>query len=211
MNKNYSAGNGAENFWKSIVAPVDFPGKQINDLRGNCTEGDFSISWNSPYVIEVKGDYICFKSGKPSGRLPIEIKNTANKDGEGWFTHCRLNDVDELIFICYDGKNKVDPVCSIRVSFGLLEDYVGRKLKDVPYMQRYYLRTKGDNPAYNLCVPLKELYEHCGATIATARAKDPELQALAQAALDGMGIPGTVGEHVHFSFSENERIGGCPG
>ena len=148
MSKDYSAGKPSENFFEHIIAPVDFPGKQIIDLRGNHMEGDFSITLSNPYLIEVKGDYISFKSGKPSGRLPIEIKNADNKDGEGWFTHCRLGNVEELNFVCYDGTNKVDPICSIRVPFGLLEPYVNEKLKDASYMRRHYFPTKTEKPAY---------------------------------------------------------------
>ncbi len=210
MAKDYSAGEPAENFYKHIVASVDFPGKQIVDLRGNHTEGDFSVGRNSPYVIEVKGDYISFKSGKPSGRLPIEIKNADNGDGEGWFTHCRMQNVEELDFVCYDGENKDDPVCSIRIPFGLLEIYVNEKLNDAFYVRNHYFSTKSEKPAQNLCIPLQELYEHCGATLSTARAKNPEIQKVAQAYLDEMGISGTLGEYVHFSFSEDDRIGGLP-
>ena len=210
MAKDYSAGEPAENFYKYIVSKADFPGEQIIDLRGNHTEGDFSVDVNTPYIIEVKGDYISFNSGKPSGRLPIEIKNADNRDGEGWFTHCRLGNVEELNFVCYDGENKVDPVCSIRVPFGLLEAYVTEKLNDASYRRSHYFSTKAEKPAQNLCIPLRELYEHCGATLSTARTKNPELQKLAQAALDKMGIAGTVGEYAHVSFSEADRIGGLP-
>ena len=208
--KNYSAGEPGENFFKHIVAPVDFPEKQLNDLRGNHKEGDFSIGGNSPYVIEVKGDYVCLRNNRPTGRIPIEIKNKANKDGEGWFTHCRRENVGELNFVCYDGENKVDPVCSIRVPFGLLEAYVNEKLNDASYMQKHYFSTKEEHPASNLCIPSTELYEHCGATLSTARAKNPELQKVAQEYLDEMGIPGTLGEYVHFSFLEDDRMGGLP-
>lgn len=212
MSKNYKSGKPAEDFFKHCIAPVDYPQQPIEDLRGNHIEGDFSIGRVHKNIIEVKGDHVCFRNKRPTGRLPIEIKNTANRDGEGWFTHCQADSVEEIVFICYDGENKAEPVCSIRIPFMLLEAYVTAKLEDTSYRARAYRRAtdKDGNSSYNLCVSLKELYAHCRATVVTARAKCPELREIAQAALEKMGISGTVGQYAHISFSEDDKIGGLP-
>ena len=210
--KDYDAGKPGEDFYEHIVAPVDFHGQTLEDLRGRCIEGDFAVGEMNKYIVEVKSDHVCFRNQRPTGNLPIEIKNTANSDGEGWFTHCKADNVAEIVFVCFDGDESGEPVCSIRIPFDLLEPYVTAKLKDDSYRQEHYRKaySRDGKPAYNLCVPLKELYKHCGATIATARTESPELRRYAQAALEAMGIDGTLGKYGHISFSEDERIGALP-
>lgn len=213
--KNYNAGKPGEDFYRHIVSPMDFPRHKITDTRMNKKEGDFSIG--TRYSIEVKGDHRCFKGDRPTGNLPIEIKNESNGDGEGWFYHCQLNGISEIVFVCYDEKGVCEPVCSIRIPFITLEEYVLAKLNDADYKEKHYRSCQSWNEekkiyekTYNLCIPLRELYSECGATVATARIRSPEIAQLLQEALEANGISGKVGEYGHVSFSEDDRIGGLP-
>ena len=215
--KNYNAGKAGEDFYSHIVAPMDFPRHKIEDARKDKKEGDFFTGKNYRYYIEVKGDHRCFKGDKPTGNLPIEIKNESNGDGEGWFYHCQLNGISEIVFVCYDEKDVREPVCSIRIPFITLEEYVLAKLNDADYKEKHYRSCQSWNEekrrydkTYILCIPLREMYSECGATVATARIHSPEIAQLLQEALETKGISGKVGEHGHVSFSEDDRIGGLP-
>ena len=102
--KNYESGKTAEEFYRQIIAPADF-NKPLNDERENHIEGDFSIGTVRKYIIEVKGDHVCFRGRNPTGNLPIEIKNTANANGEGWFTHCGMDGMNVWRY-CLDEEGR---------------------------------------------------------------------------------------------------------
>lgn len=171
MKKDYTTGTPAEEFYKTVIAPNDFKGPII-DNRAKHIEGDFSFGSKYMYTVEVKGDYVTFREGRPTGNIPIELSNNANSDGQGWFFHCREDNVDEIIFSCFDEYRERGPLLSIRIPFPLLEPFVIEKLKDHSYKERHEkiardCRTGAES--VNLCIPLDELARECGATVASLR------------------------------------------
>lgn len=171
MKKNYTTGTPAEEFYKTVIAPNDFKGPII-DNRAKHIEGDFSFGSKYMYTVEVKGDYVAFREGRPTGNTPIELSNNANSDGQGWFFHCREDNVDEILFCCFDEHRDRGPLLTIRIPFVPLETFVTAKMNDHLYKERHEkiardYRTGAES--VNLCIPLDELARECGATVASLR------------------------------------------
>ena len=171
MSKNYDAGIPAEEFFKHVIAPHDFKNPLI-DNREKHIEGDFSFGSKYIYTVEVKGDYVAFREGRPTGNIPIEISNEANADGKGWFYHCQEDNVHEIVFCCFDEHRERGPLLSIRIPFVLLELFVTAKLDDSVYKARHEKIArdfKTGTSSVNLCISLAELANECGATVASLR------------------------------------------
>ena len=171
MKKDYSAGTPTEEFYKTVIAPGEFKGPII-DNREKHIEGDFSFSKKYTYTVEVKGDYVAFRKERPTGNIPIELSNTANSDGKGWFFHCQTDNVDEIIFSCFDENRDRGPLLSIRIPFPSLERFITEKLQDKSYRlkhERMASDYKTGTSSMNLCIPLEELATECGATVASIR------------------------------------------
>ena len=171
MNKDYTTGTPAEEFYRTVIAPNDFKGPII-DNRAKHIEGDFSFGSKYMYTVEVKGDYVAFREGRSTGNIPIELSNNANSDGKGWFFHCREDNVDEILFCCFDEHRDRGPLLTIRIPFVPLETFVTAKLNDRLYKERHEkiardYRTGAES--VNLCIPLDELARECGATVTSLR------------------------------------------
>lgn len=113
-----------------------------------------------------------FREGRPTGNIPIELSNNANSDGQGWFFHCREDNVDEILFCCFDEHRDRGPLLTIRIPFVPLETFVTAKLNDRLYKEQHEkiardYRTGAES--VNLCIPLDELAQECGATVASLR------------------------------------------
>ena len=125
----------------------------FDDERWKHIEGEFRLKDGSR-LIEVKTDTLCLA---PNGteRIPIELFHPGHTDGKGWYDHCHINGVTDILFFCTEGKGgKLN--CIIDIPFAALREFVEAKRKDADYMRRYCKSTAGGTK--NLCIPLDDLY-----------------------------------------------------
>lgn len=133
-------------------------GKKANamtDETGKRIEGDFRLSDGS--TVEVKGDFRCFSTDKPTGNIPIEVYHSGHKDGDGWYQHCMANGVDSVTFLLFRSEDKKQPCAGITVSMCELVEFMNKNEDKYPIRTAY---DKGDTIRLR-CIPVQDIIANC--------------------------------------------------
>lgn len=158
-------------FYTSVTDFAD-----IGDRRDECREGEFPWmdEFENERFAEVKADYRAWKTKN----IPIEIYNTANGDGKGWFTHCQYGGVTELVFIFYkpidteEGKREWIPWRVISFDFKALVPFVEQKLQAGARLVTAY---DDEDKSELLCIPVKEVKPYIRKFIMPIESNDGEV------------------------------------
>ena len=173
--KSMAKGEKGEEFFKNLGAWGLFMLPPMEDNRGNHWEGDFTMHDGS--VVEIKTDYRCLstecnKDGKPlkTGRIPIEMqrrKKGASEWKDGWYWHCKRNDVSYLLFYLYRNEAVEQPFMGILIEMKSLVEFISRVREDKQYAEQVGLRTaqavdwvNGDSTRL-YTFPIEAIRAHC--------------------------------------------------